>query len=441
MFEYARADTHFLLYVYDQLRNELLARSDNSNPDGDLIGRVLSKSKEEALQRYERPFYDVRKGMGSSGWFTLLQSTPTLFSREQFAVFRAVHQWRDSIARKEDESVHAIMPKYVLLNIAREMPLDLPKLLGCSHPISTAVRERTAELLDIIRQAKIEGATGPDLKEMMQAIQRACPKPETTLPSKLEATLAVPGRLPTPEKVANVDMPPRTLHSLFWGPTINPELSQHKETRAASSSEELRLALPMPQLTAEVYADPRDGMNSSTDVVRPDSGARVEHAYVKEREPKQEDVFIVRNLGAPRKRKAASLDEQPEQSSPDGGQLGPPDSDDNQNPNDWSLTIKTAEQQAAYDKAARRAERKALKRNEKQRRQQDEQQRLNGHTEEDEDKPFDYENAPSVLHAGGENEVSGSTKGFDPYLKSLDAPKGDRKVRMETAGRSFTFKN
>lgn len=445
MFEYARADTHFLLYVYDKLRNELLEKSDSSKLDGDLIGRVLSKSKDEALQRYERPSYDAQKGTGSTGWFNLLQSNPTLFSREQFAVFRAVHQWRDSIARKEDESVHVIMPKYVLFNIAREMPLDLPKLLGCSHPISTAVQGRTAELLEIIRRAKVEGTTGLDLNETMQNIQPARPRPETTSAPNLETTLTVPGRTPTSEVVPDADMQPRALHSLFWGPTINSEPSQRTTTQAASPLEELRLALPMPQLTAEVYADPDTGMNASVDVVRPASGAQAEHSYVKDRGSTKEDVFIVRNIGGPKKRKTASLDEGPEPLSPDKGQQGPADSGDKQDPNEGNLTIKTAEQQAAYDKAARKADRKVQKRNEKQRRQQEEQQRLNGYTvsrEEDGDEPFDYENAPSVLHArGDEDEVPGSTKRFNPYLKSLDAPKGLRRVRTETAGKSFTFKS
>ena len=446
MFEYARADTHFLLYVYDKLRNELLEKSDNSRPDGDLIGRVLSKSKEEALQRYERPFYDAQKGMGSSGWFNLLQSSPTVFSREQFAVFRAVHQWRDSIARKEDESVHVIMPKYVLFHIARAMPLDLPKLLGCSHPISTVVRGRTAELLEVIRQAKVGGATEPDLKETIQAIQSAHPRPETTSASNLETTLAVPGRAPMTEAVPDADMQPRALHSLFWGPTIDPELSQRKTIQAASPFEELRLALPMPQqLTAEVYTNPDGGMNGSTDVSRPVSGVRAEHAYVKEEKSIKDDVFIVRNVGGPKKRKAASLDERPELLSPGEGQQGPADSENKQDPNQRSLAINIAEQQAACDRAARKAERKVQKRNEKHRRQQEEQQRLNEHTasrEEDEDEPFDYENAPSVLDAGRvQNEVPGSTKVFNPYLKSLDAPKDVRRVRTETTGKSFTFKS
>ena len=64
LFEYARADTHFLLYVYDNMRNELVEKSDFSNPERNKVQEVLQKSKETALQRYEHPIYDTELGLG-----------------------------------------------------------------------------------------------------------------------------------------------------------------------------------------------------------------------------------------------------------------------------------------------------------------------------------------------------------------------------------------
>nr|GFD53759.1 exosome complex exonuclease RRP6 [Tanacetum cinerariifolium] len=55
LFDYARADTHFLLYVYDKMRNELVERSDFSDPEKNKVHDVQEKSKEYALQRYEHP--------------------------------------------------------------------------------------------------------------------------------------------------------------------------------------------------------------------------------------------------------------------------------------------------------------------------------------------------------------------------------------------------
>lgn len=52
MFDYARSDTHYLLYIYDHLRNELV---ENPTPEFNLVDHVAERSKKEALLRYEHP--------------------------------------------------------------------------------------------------------------------------------------------------------------------------------------------------------------------------------------------------------------------------------------------------------------------------------------------------------------------------------------------------
>ncbi|KAG7009026.1 hypothetical protein G7Y79_00003g008940 [Physcia stellaris] len=310
MFNYARSDTHFLLYVYDILRNELLEKSEPSKPEGDLIDTVLRKSKEEALQRYERPFYDAQRGTGSNGWYNILSYTPALLSRQQFAVFRAVHHWRDIIARQEDESLHTIMPKHVIYNIAREMPMEMAALLGCSQPISTFVRFRAGELLGVIKQAKIEGTTGPD---MMEIFRTADPSNsdlvEVTVPV-IEADVAMVPRdtsflgfrngTPTSSKLAQ---------SSFWGATLSSILGGNGADSGLAGADGICLALPLPQLTAEVFADPDTMKSANTHYPNPDQGARAEHAYVKERKAKEEEIFIVKHVGGLKKRKAAELED------------------------------------------------------------------------------------------------------------------------------------
>lgn len=131
MLEYARADTHFLLFIYDNLRNALLEKSSrppspvpDHSPNGDSMGnggmvesemmdevpkrqnpqeamrRVLKRSSETALRLYEREEYRPlnpesvgrrwlakKEAVGEIGW-----------------VYAKVHAWRDKIAREEDES-------------------------------------------------------------------------------------------------------------------------------------------------------------------------------------------------------------------------------------------------------------------------------------------------------------------------------------------------
>ena len=121
MVKYARADTHFLLFIYDNLRNALLDRAVSraasptsragspATPDA-FVREVLSRSAETALRVYSPDPYDAEGGTGFNGWDTLarkwnkavlgVDGTPGV----QREVFRAVHVWRDRVAREEDES-------------------------------------------------------------------------------------------------------------------------------------------------------------------------------------------------------------------------------------------------------------------------------------------------------------------------------------------------
>jgi len=136
MVEYARSDTHFLLYIYDNLRNALLDRgtsraqsraqspsssnmalqnpSSSGNAAHELIKQVLARSEETALRVYEKEVYDAEGGSGSNGWDTLsrkwnkgalMAGGPGVgIGALQRAVYKGIHKWRDTVAREDDES-------------------------------------------------------------------------------------------------------------------------------------------------------------------------------------------------------------------------------------------------------------------------------------------------------------------------------------------------
>ena len=55
MERYAREDTHYLLYIYDRMRNELLRRSTSN---GNLLRATLNWSTEVCLKTYNKPVFD-----------------------------------------------------------------------------------------------------------------------------------------------------------------------------------------------------------------------------------------------------------------------------------------------------------------------------------------------------------------------------------------------
>ena len=137
MMHYARSDTHFLLSIYDHLRNALLEQSRASPPtangedptvggedptaggENPTIGgekeaidpqqamrEVLRRSADTALKLYEREGYDEETGKGSMGWLNPSKKWMPIVAREEQAglVFKRLHALRDRIAREEDES-------------------------------------------------------------------------------------------------------------------------------------------------------------------------------------------------------------------------------------------------------------------------------------------------------------------------------------------------
>ncbi|KAJ1818701.1 exosome nuclease subunit, partial [Coemansia sp. RSA 2599] len=176
MMHYARADTHFLLYVYDNMRNELVSRGrelvgqDVGTPGAPSFGRlagidtvmsatqpvelVVQRSNNTALNRYVKEAYDADHGLGAGGWASLLRKWKNPFTPVQLQVFRAVHQWRDSCAREEDESTRYVLPNHMLFAVADRMPADVPALLAACQPTPPLLRLYATDVARIIVLAK-----------------------------------------------------------------------------------------------------------------------------------------------------------------------------------------------------------------------------------------------------------------------------------------------
>jgi exosome complex exonuclease RRP6 len=81
MVDYARADTHYLLYIYDNMRNELL---ENSNPEThNLLHASLDRSKNTCSQVFSFPVYDVENGLGPGGWAVMLKKQGKVFTKQK----------------------------------------------------------------------------------------------------------------------------------------------------------------------------------------------------------------------------------------------------------------------------------------------------------------------------------------------------------------------
>ncbi|CEL07909.1 hypothetical protein ASPCAL11063 [Aspergillus calidoustus] len=397
MFDYARSDTHYLLYIYDNIRNELV---ENSTPEENLVNYVQERSKAEALQRYERPVYDATTGQGAGGWYDLMARNPAVFSKEQFAVFRAVHQWRDEVAREEDEGVQCVFPKHILFRVSQVMPLDLGTLFKTLSPMTPITKERAPDLLDIIKSAKIEGATGPEWRDIYVKPTKATQQgPDLLTP-------------PTTSRDASFPTASRCDVSQFWGGVLDlqtPPLSL-PDYAFIASAEALRLSLPLPPL-------PRTVSEVREKVVAQQPPKSAPTLTPKREDEEKNKVFTVKELGGPRKRKAVdhpvAAEDEPSASS-----------------DEFDLDQLPLEVNSLPTKKQRRKEKKEKRKREKQAQNQPPEDTT----------PFDYDNADSVLNANPQ-PTSGlpSKRPYDPYIKATQAPSGVRKEKREIAGKSHTF--
>ncbi|CAL5870242.1 uncharacterized protein PFLUO_LOCUS4477 [Penicillium psychrofluorescens] len=386
MFDYARSDTHYLLYIYDLLRNELV---ETSTKAANHIDYVLERSKTEALQRYERPVYDAANGLGPGGWYDLLSRNPGVLPKEQFAVFKAVHQWRDEVARAEDEGFQCVFPKHMLFRLAQTMPLDMGTLLRTLSPVTPITKERAHDLLEVIQKAKTEGATGPEWRDVAPA-----PKPL----AKAVAPVLQP---------ESTDFPAaeRYKTSQFWGNVLEAYESPAPPTYSlVAAAEALRLSLPLPPMPSTV-SQTREKLGTTT---KPPPSTIPAPTH---EEPK---IFTVKELGGPRKRKAAPT-ETTEQapSTPD------------------ELLLETGNEPESTEKRRKKSHK-------------DKKSKKSAQTDsqpENDDIPFDYGAAESVFNAAPAQAPSRrQKKHFNPYAKAMDAPSAARKQNREIQGKSHTFR-
>ncbi|VDH99532.1 exosome complex exonuclease RRP6 [Mytilus galloprovincialis] len=145
LIKYAREDTHYLLYIYDKMRNELIERGNEQN---NLLHSVIQKSTRVCSQVYRKPIYT--DGL----YMELYKKSKKVFNSRQLAALKNLYSWRDRIARVEDESIGYVLPNHMLLQISEILPRERQGVLACCNPIPPLVRQYLIEIHNIIMEAR-----------------------------------------------------------------------------------------------------------------------------------------------------------------------------------------------------------------------------------------------------------------------------------------------
>ncbi|KAK2526793.1 Exosc10 [Columba livia] len=196
MIQYARDDTHYLLYIYDKVREALWERG-NEQPTQ--LQVVWQRSRDICLKKYIKPLFS------DESYLELYRRQKKHLNTQQLAAFRLLFAWRDKMARQEDESTGYVLPNHMLLKIAEELPKEPQGIIACCNPVPPLVRQQINELHLLIQQAR----EMPLLKsEIPLAVKKRTP---LSNPERLENTLFGPhdsSRIPTDDFQNNSALEP-----------------------------------------------------------------------------------------------------------------------------------------------------------------------------------------------------------------------------------------
>nr|CAX75627.1 Exosome component 10 [Schistosoma japonicum] len=141
LIEYARTDTHYLLHIASRMCREL--------QDRNLLSVTFERARQLCLKCYTKPVFN------RLGYLDLYKQTGcSSFSHRQLYALENLHALRDSIARREDESLHYVLPNHMLKVIAEVLPRESSGVFACCNPIPPLVRKYVHDFHKIILDAR-----------------------------------------------------------------------------------------------------------------------------------------------------------------------------------------------------------------------------------------------------------------------------------------------
>ncbi|KAG4912740.1 hypothetical protein AAZX31_19G103000 [Glycine max] len=132
MLRYGREDTHYLLYIYDLMRIKLFALSKESEGSDNPLLEVYKRSYDVCMQLYEKEL------LKEDSYLHIWGLRGAGFNAQQLAVVSGLWEWRDGLARADDEGPGYVLPNRIILEIANQMPViisNLRRIVGrTKHP-------------------------------------------------------------------------------------------------------------------------------------------------------------------------------------------------------------------------------------------------------------------------------------------------------------------
>ncbi|TKY62867.1 Exosome component 10 [Spatholobus suberectus] len=148
MLRYGREDTHYLLYIYDLMRIKLFTLSKESEGSDNPLLEVYKRSYDVCMQLYEKEL------LTENSYLHIYGLRGAGFNAQQLAVVSGLCEWRDVLARADDESPGYVLPNKIILEIAKQMPVIISNLRRIVGKSKLPYVERSLDVIvNIVRHS------------------------------------------------------------------------------------------------------------------------------------------------------------------------------------------------------------------------------------------------------------------------------------------------
>ena len=146
MIKYARSDTHFLLYIYDNLKKELISKSLENNDSGIFIyyKLCLKQSSEICLQSYQKP------KVKDETYYHYMQINGNK-PKKELGIIKETYIFRDYLGRVLDRDPKEILKKAMIFKLSKNNEFTIDKLLTIIN-YDTPFLRFLNEYIDVINE-------------------------------------------------------------------------------------------------------------------------------------------------------------------------------------------------------------------------------------------------------------------------------------------------
>ncbi|XP_053624536.1 exosome complex component 10 homolog [Plodia interpunctella] len=158
LIEYARMDTHYLIYIWHMMKAELLQGGDH------LLLAVFEQSRQICGTTYNK------KVVRDDSHMPLYVRSKKSFNTRQMSALKMLYKWRDAQARLLDESTTYLLPNHMLLSLAETLPREVQGVHACCNPMPPFVKQNLIALHRMILSCR-ELPVEPQLYQMPSSLR------------------------------------------------------------------------------------------------------------------------------------------------------------------------------------------------------------------------------------------------------------------------------